>query len=187
MVYLLDVKSCESPKHDPTPSGSSSSGDQPSPHSDSASTKNGNGNGNGNGKKNGASSLPTFQAPQKLFEYIPEKNDKSAHIKKAILTLFAAGEQHVGRVCKQVEIAPQTFYEWMILDDPFFQCIQKAKAIRIFIAEDKLFELVEEKDLGAICFFLSNRDQLNWKNSRSVNDHTFGGAVSVKVEYGDAK
>ena len=46
----------------------------------------------------------------------------------------------------------------------FGLAIKRGKSKGIAIATSKLMELVQEKSLGAICYYLNNRDPANWSN-----------------------
>lgn len=145
------MKSCESSEHK---NGTSNGSNGNSSHSEPASHSSSNGT-NKNGKKNG-----------NLHTYHAEKIDNPEHIKRAIIDMLESGEHHIGKICIAAKISQATYYKWIRDDDEFFQRVSKAKELRIVIAEDMLFNLVCEGDLGAICFFLTNRKPDEWKNTR---------------------
>ena len=116
------------------------------------------------------------------------KTNKTNTIKKTLLKSIGNGCS-ISKACEGVKIARITFYAWIKTDKKFYNAIEKAKLCRIKVVEDALFKratgysyteitksikdykTVEKEiapDVGAIIFFLCNRDSDNWQNTQKL-------------------
>jgi hypothetical protein len=93
----------------------------------------------------------------------------SVRVWKEFLRLYAENVSSVSRVCKILGISPNAFYNKCRQDKVFAEKIRRIKEqVRVQFAEDILFSLIGERDLGAIKYFLSNRGGRDWNNSKIV-------------------
>ncbi len=94
---------------------------------------------------------------------------KNAKKKELFLELFWETGGNIALTCKEVGISRQTYYNWLKKDKKFAKAIEETMEAIIDFAENKLLELVKQKNLGAIIFFLCNKGAVRgWRNPNKV-------------------
>ena len=64
----------------------------------------------------------------------------------------------------------------------FSEAIEQGQAEGIKIATNALFDRVKEKDLGAIKYYLNNRDSENWKDRQIIEANANVGLIEGKLD-----
>ena len=84
--------------------------------------------------------------------------NKSEHLKKEIL--LKAIEKSLGIIstaCEAVGVSRTTYYKYYNEDRDFKQSVDSISDITLDFAESKLFELIKEKNVTAIIFYLKTK------------------------------
>ena len=74
--------------------------------------------------------------------------------KKRFLELFTAKAGNISELCKAIGVSRQAYYNWMKEDEKFKTAVEDAQESLIDFAESKLLNLIDEKNVTAIIFFL---------------------------------
>jgi hypothetical protein len=75
----------------------------------------------------------------------------------------------VKSACNAINITPKSYYNHRVEDADFAKKVDNIMDnIRVPFAEDALFSLINDRNLGAIKFFLSQRGGRRWNDSRVV-------------------
>lgn len=85
------------------------------------------------------------------------KKGKQLILKPAFLKALSDAGSNVSSACRAVKINRSTYYGWMEKDIKFSEAVEDIKESMIDLAESKLMELVKEKNITAIIFFLKTR------------------------------
>jgi len=117
-----------------------------------------------------------------------KKSNKSDTIKKRIkknqkewLEAFKTQWTITG-ACRRIGINPDTYYEWAKKYPEFKKRKEEIEKEQIDFVEAKLYEAINEKNLGAIIFFLKCRGGEKWKE-RTVQK--LEGEIKTKFELTD--
>ncbi len=71
------------------------------------------------------------------------------------------------QIAVSLGLGERTFYEKKEGFPQFSHAIEQGQAIGIQVATNALFTKVKEEDLGAIKYYLNNRDNDNWKDRQT--------------------
>ena len=93
--------------------------------------------------------------------------------KEQCINLFFSKTGNISELCKAMGIHRSTFYEWINTDKDFKEKIEAEKESLIDFAESKLFNLMNEKNITAIIFFLKSKG----KERGYWEKHSFEGAI----------
>jgi len=77
--------------------------------------------------------------------------------KKQIVDLWVSQGGHITQLCEIVGIARVTFYQWVKQDKDFAQALVNQEASITDDVKDTLLQLIQEKNLGAVIFWLKNK------------------------------
>jgi len=109
---------------------------------------------------------------QKLRKKSACKSDKSDTIKKKtqekqklFISLYKNKACNVSATCAAVNISRETFYDWLKRYPSFGKkCVEIEESL-IDFAETKLMECIQDHNMTAIIFFLTNKGKgRGWKN-----------------------
>ena len=94
--------------------------------------------------------------------------------KKIFIELYPKYLGSITAICKEVNIARKTFYEWYRNDEEFKSEIDSISIddVKLDLAEHQLHSLMKDKNFPAIKFFLENKG----------GDRGYGKDLSVKME-----
>ena len=65
-------------------------------------------------------------------------------------------------ICEQIGVPVRTFRRWCTQDPRIKQAISVGAEAALASVENALFKKAQSGDLGAMCFFLKNRDPEHW-------------------------
>ena len=65
-------------------------------------------------------------------------------------------------ICEQIGVPVRTFRRWCTQDQRIKQAISIGAEAALASVENALFKKAQSGDLGAMCFFLKNRDPEHW-------------------------
>ena len=65
-------------------------------------------------------------------------------------------------ICEAIGVPVRTFRRWCTQDPGIAQAVSNGKEAAVAAVENALFKKAQSGDLGAICFFLKNRDPEHW-------------------------
>ena len=92
--------------------------------------------------------------------------------RKAIIASLSNGSTNKDAYV-EAGVTHRTFYNWYATDKKFKDAVDLAREagndIKVKIVEDKLFELCNRGNLGAICFLLKNRAPNDWKEKQEID------------------
>lgn len=89
---------------------------------------------------------------------IKKKERPSTRIlKKQIVENFFVMTGNVSELCKKAHISRQTYYDWQKKDKDFEKNIKAQEEGLIDFAESKLFNLMNDKNVAAVIFFLKTK------------------------------
>ena len=77
--------------------------------------------------------------------------------KEKFIELFFAKTGNISLLCKAIGIHRSTYYEWISKDEEFKKKVEIEREGLIDFAESKLFNLIDDKNVTAIIFFLKTR------------------------------
>jgi len=77
------------------------------------------------------------------------------------------------------------FYDWIKDNSVFSETIKRARAKARVTVINKLGQKIQEGDLGAIIFWLTNRDREAWSNTKYINAVIDKGTGEVRQEVRD--
>ena len=86
--------------------------------------------------------------------------DENRHFDPKKAAMLEALTAHLGVVTeaiKDVGIARSTHYLWMTTDDQYKQAVDEVGDVLLDFAENKLFDLVKDKDTAATIFLLKTK------------------------------
>ena len=93
----------------------------------------------------------------------------SKHTWDKFLKLLAENASSVTGTANQLNITPRSFYNHCYEDPAFLKEVRRIfDGIRTPFAEDALFALIAEKNLGAIRYYLSRRGGRRWNYDQIV-------------------
>lgn len=65
-------------------------------------------------------------------------------------------------ICEQIGVPARTFRRWCTQDPRIAQAISVGAEAALASVENALFKKAQSGDLGAMCFYLKNRDPEHW-------------------------
>lgn len=75
--------------------------------------------------------------------------------------------------CKAAGMAPSTFYRWRKKNPRMAELADALVAVRINVVEDALYQAcIQDRNISAIIFFLTNRASEKWADRRAVVNNT---------------
>lgn len=67
-------------------------------------------------------------------------------------------------ICEQIQVPERTFRRWCAQDPRIKQAVSSGGDVAVAAVANALFKKAQNGDLGAICFFLKNRDPAHWSD-----------------------
>ena len=98
----------------------------------------------------------------------PTINDWNKPEKLVLLQGWAVNGLTIEDIAANMGIGKTTIYEWMKKNPDITDALKIGAEEALMIAENSLFTLVKEKNLGAIIFFLKNRSNGKWRDRHDV-------------------
>ena len=102
--------------------------------------------------------------------------DKSAKInnlkKQAMLKALEARLGNVTLAAKDVDIDRTTHYLWMDVDADYRKAVEELANVTLDFAEGKLMELVDEKNVTAVIYYLNNKGKARGYSRKQDEDET---------------
>jgi hypothetical protein len=95
------------------------------------------------------------------------KVTKLNYLKKQ--AMLSALEKHLGNVtlaAREVGIIRKTHYDWMNADAEYKAKVEELFDVALDFAEAKLMELVEEKNITAVIYYLNNKGRVRGYNRK---------------------
>ncbi len=83
--------------------------------------------------------------------------NKSEHLKKELLSSLTKNLGIVSSACKALGISRTTYYKYYNEDKEFKEQVDDIGEATIDFVESKLFELIKEKNVTAIIFYLKTK------------------------------
>jgi hypothetical protein len=83
--------------------------------------------------------------------------------------MLNALEKHLGNVtlaAREVGIIRKTHYDWMNSDTEYKAKVEELFDVALDFAEAKLMELVEEKNITAVIYYLNNKGRVRGYNRK---------------------
>lgn len=80
---------------------------------------------------------------------------------------------HILKACESVGMAPSTFYRWRQKNPRMAELTESLVIGSITAVEDALYQAcVQDRNISAIIFFLTNRADDRWKDRRALVNNT---------------
>lgn len=99
---------------------------------------------------------------------------KRNHIKADFPDVLKKSLSNVTMACNKLGIDRRTFYAWYKTDPVFAERCDATFEETIDFVESKLMSLVNQENLGAICFFLKNRGRSRgWADEHKDNQQKY--------------
>ncbi len=95
-------------------------------------------------------------------------DDWSSEDKLAVLQGWRMNGLTIQQIADKIGINKSTLYDWMKRNSNITNALKIGEDEALMIAENSLFTLVREKNLGAIIFFLKNRGKGKWRDRHDV-------------------
>lgn len=111
----------------------------------------------------------TLPAPRYNLDVVYAKHHK---VKESFPTILRENNGLVYLTCKKVGIDRSTFYDWCDKDPLFAKDCEEAREAVGDKVEDKLYELIEEKNPQAVMFYCKTRLKNRGYVERSEVDNT---------------
>ncbi len=86
-----------------------------------------------------------------------KKRSKTDLNKTNFLELFFKHTGNISHICKTIGIHRTTYYQWLEKDKKFKELIDAELEGLIDFAESKLFNLIDDKNVAAVIFFLKTK------------------------------
>lgn len=89
--------------------------------------------------------------------------------------MLKALEKHLGNVtlaAREVGIMRKTHYDWMNADAEYKQTVEELSNVTLDFAEGKLMELVDEKNVTAVIYYLNNKGKTRGYSRKQDEDET---------------
>jgi len=98
------------------------------------------------------------------------KTNKSDTLKKEFLIAYEKSLGIITTACKKVNIHRSTYYDWIKNDEDFkSQCDAISEQSKDF-AESKLLELISEKNVAAVLFYLKTKAKDRGYTEKSIHE-----------------
>lgn len=107
---------------------------------------------------------------------------KIKDLKQEFIRRYYPYAGNISKIARDLGISRVTFYNWMKNDKKFKEAIDEEIEGMIDFAESKLFALIDEKNLGAICFFLKTKAKHRGYVERTEIAGSEESPVKVQVE-----
>jgi transposase-like protein len=105
---------------------------------------------------------------------------RTEKLKKRFIELYFECGGNVSLICEKIGISRTIFYKWLKNDSRFRKALEREQEALLDFAEHKLISLINEKNLGAITFFLRTRGKHRGYTERTEVEHS-GEVTVVKV------
>jgi len=86
-----------------------------------------------------------------------KKRNKTDLNKENFITLFFKHTGNISFICKTIGIHRTTYYQWLKKDKKFRETIDAELEGLIDFVESKLFNLIDDKNVAAVIFFLKTK------------------------------
>ena len=91
--------------------------------------------------------------------------------KQQFIEIFLRKGGNISVTCEAVGVSRRTYYNWFEQDEEFKDAILSVKESMIDFTESKLMELIREKNITAIIFYLKTQAKHRGYIERSEIDH----------------
>jgi hypothetical protein len=111
-------------------------------------------------------------------------NGRVVAAKQSVVSLFVKKGANVAACCAAIGVTRRTFDRWYADDDTFRAAINEQRESLIDFAESQLYQLIAEKNVPAILFFLKCKAKDRGYIERQEIDHTSKGqplATSISI------
>ncbi|MAH50271.1 hypothetical protein CMI37_30905 [Candidatus Pacearchaeota archaeon] len=88
---------------------------------------------------------------------IKKERDKTKLLKKTFIERFFKASGNISLICNEVKITRAAYYKWMQKDPVFKNEIEHQIEGLFDFVEHKLFNLIDEKNVAAVIFFLKTK------------------------------
>jgi hypothetical protein len=108
--------------------------------------------------------------------------NKSEHLKKE--QLLEALERSLGIVstaCQSIGISRTTYYKYYNDDEDFKQSVDSISNIALDCAESQLFELIKEKNVTAIIFYLKTKGKKRGYIEKQEVSHNSNNITGIRL------
>lgn len=104
--------------------------------------------------------------------------------RKAFLEIFPKKAGNISVTCEAVGVSRRTYYNWFEQDEEFKDAILSVKESMIDFTESKLMELIREKNVTAIIFYLKTQAKHRGYIERAEVEHDASEKLIVNLGYG---
>lgn len=92
----------------------------------------------------------------------PDNNKKKERrstrfLKRQFVENFFKKTGNISELCRETGVSRQTYYDWMEKDEKFKKNIEIQQEGILDFAESKLLNLIDEKNVAAVIFFLKTK------------------------------
>lgn len=105
--------------------------------------------------------------------------------KAKLLEILAENGGNIWGACREIDIAPKTFYEWKEKDKDFAEKYEELKKLQFDFVESKLFDLIDMNNPAAIMFWLKCRAKDKGYVEKSELKVETDGEFRIQLDGGD--
>ena len=103
--------------------------------------------------------------------------------KKRFLELFFKLSGNVKVICEQIDISRNTYYEWMKKDKVFADKVKNEEEGLIDFVEGKLMNLINDKNIAAVIFFLKTKGKKRGYIESAEHIHSGGVVMEISDKF----
>lgn len=98
-----------------------------------------------------------------------KKKDTITEKQEQVLEVLKKSLGIISTACNKCNIARSTFYKWVDENKLFAERVKEINELALDLGETRLFELVDEKNITAIIFFLKNKGRSRGYDNEMLN------------------